>query len=269
MREGALVGVPAVGSTGEIDMRDGLFEHRQLQRQRAAGVEHEAAAVEDLIVLPADEVEIDQRQTRLDHPRDHEVLAGGDLAAVMRRAVGHQQHLRAGFGQRLGDILVPGILANRAADAHRADGVGPGDIAAGIDALFVEDRLVGQVVLEHAGGDAATLQDVIGVVQGDAFERGAADGHRGAVGAVAGEAFDVCDGGLMEGRFHHQILRVVAGDEHLGESHHVRAGLARRVPRGFRAGGVARQIAHRRVELCQCQAEPVSHAHAPLPASPS
>ena len=111
------------------------------------------------------------------------------------------------------------------------------------------------------------LQDVIGVVQRDAFEGRAADGDGGAVRAVAGQLLDLGDGGLVEGGLHHQVLRVVAGDEHLGQRDHVGAGVARRLPCLAGAGGVAREIAHRGVELCQCQAEPVSHAHAPLPAS--
>jgi hypothetical protein len=47
-------------------MGDRLVEDRHLHRQLAAGVEHEAAAVEHLVVLPAHHVEVDQRQAGLD-----------------------------------------------------------------------------------------------------------------------------------------------------------------------------------------------------------
>ena len=78
-------------------------------------------AVKHLIVLPADHVQIDQRQPRLDHARDHQVQPQVRLAAVIGAAIGHQQDLGPGLLQRLGHIGMPGILADRRADAHAID----------------------------------------------------------------------------------------------------------------------------------------------------
>ncbi len=62
---------PALIGAGQIDMGDRLVQHRHLQGQLAAGVQCKGAAVEHLIVLPAHQVEVNQRQSGLHHAGHH------------------------------------------------------------------------------------------------------------------------------------------------------------------------------------------------------
>jgi hypothetical protein len=45
-----------------------------LQRQLPARVQREGPAVEHLVILPADEVDVDGRQAGFDHARHHDIL---------------------------------------------------------------------------------------------------------------------------------------------------------------------------------------------------
>jgi hypothetical protein len=111
------------------------------------GVQHEARPVEDLVVLPADQVEVDQRQARFDHAGDHLRLPHVHLAPVVGGAVGHQQDLGPGFGQRLGHILEP--ASSQIGEPMRTGPTRTGPaIARVVIPLLVEDVVVRQVVLQ-------------------------------------------------------------------------------------------------------------------------
>ena len=69
-----------------------------------------------------------------------------------------------------------------------------------------------------------------------------------------------------EGGLQHQVLRLVADEEELGQRHEVGAGLAPGPVRRQRLGLVAGDVAHRGVELRHGQSEPAGHrASASLP----
>jgi hypothetical protein len=182
---GAVVGLPRVGETGlfarervpavvallEDHLEKPLLEGGHLVGELAVGVQDEARAVEDLVVLPAEEVEVDERQARLDHAGDHLGLTDIHLAPVIGGAVGHQQDLGPGFRKRFGHVVEPRVLADRHADAQGADAHGARRVARVVVALFVEDVVVGQVVFQDGRRNLTVLQDVVGV---EGFPRPAA-----------------------------------------------------------------------------------------------
>jgi hypothetical protein len=150
----ALIRMPALGAAAKGDHPAAFVELRHLVSQVSAGVQDHRGAVEDLVVLPAHHVQVAQRQPGLDHAGDHQVQPQVRLAAVVGAAVRHQQDLGPGLGQGLGHVGVPGILADRRADAHAVHHIGARHVGRGEDALFVEDRLVRQVVLQDRRADA-------------------------------------------------------------------------------------------------------------------
>jgi hypothetical protein len=86
------------GGTGTSTIEEVLDELRGSGEQGAVGVDHERAAVEDELVLPADLVDVDDRGVGVlgaggDHP-----LAAGVLLPVVRRAVDVDAHLGAAGG---------------------------------------------------------------------------------------------------------------------------------------------------------------------------
>ena len=229
--------------------------------QPAARIEHEGRAVEDLIVLPAHEVQVGQRQPGLDGARDHERIANVLLAAEIGRAVRHQQDLRSGLRQRLGHVVEPRVLADRRADADRPDRVGAGDVARREVALLVEHLVVRAVVLVDLRHDRAVMGHDV-AVERLLLARGPMrdpDAEGGAVGAVGDQS--VQDRARMghEGGFPHQILRLVTGQEHFRQRDHVRARVPARFPRLPRLRGVAVEIAHHAIELRQREAEGSGH----------
>ena len=167
----------------------GLAERRQLERERAVGIERERGAVEHQLVLAADLVDVDERQAALGDARDRDVEADVALVAPIGRAVRHDQHFGAGLGQALDHSRAPqcpDILADRHAEAHAAEVDRPGQRARREHALLVEHAVVRQVDLEADGRDAAAVEQRIGVVELAVLDPGRADEHRrAAVGGLA------------------------------------------------------------------------------------
>ncbi len=240
-------------------MGDCLVKHRHLQRQFPAGVQHEGATVKDLIVLPAHHVQIDQRQVCLYHAGNHVVHPHIHLFPEVRRAIRDQQELCPGLFQRLGHIRVPRVLADGRADADAVNAVGTVDRTAVIHALFVEDRFIGQVVLQDTADNLAAFQDEIGIVKACTFGPWTTDANCWAIRAVSGQRFDVGNRVGHKGWLHYQILQVVPGDEHLGQCQHVGPSLARSLPRRARHGGIAGKVPHGRVQLRKGQTKSVTH----------
>ena len=174
-------------------------------------------------------------------------------------AVRHDQDLGPGFRQRFRHRLPPRILADRATDADPVHDIGAADRAGVEQAQFVEKLLVRQLVLEHLRRDPPALKDQIGVIQAFALGPRRADGQRRAVRAGGGKGFQRRVAVAQEGRFQHQVLGLVAGQEHLGQGHHVRARAAPLRPGVQRQRGVAGKVAHGRVQLGEGQAEAVDH----------
>ena len=224
------------------------------------GIDRERSAVEDEFVLAAELVGVEQRQATLDHLADRHLVAHGHLGAVIRRAVRHQQNFGAALSQRLADAeFAPDVLTDRDAQAHAAEIDRSGHVGTGLeDAFLVELAIVGQVDLEAFGNDLAAVGDDDRVVQPAlAPERHADDDARSAVAGFAGEFLGRALTGRNECRLQHQVLRRITGNEQLGEQHEVGA-LPRRVrPRLARLGEVAGNIADRRVELGNCNAQDI------------
>ena len=258
-RHQARFGPPAIGAVGKVDMHHRLLEGGQLHDLVAAGVQHEAGPVIKLVVLAADHVHIDQGQARLDHAADHVAHAQVQLVAVIGAAVRHDQDLGPGLGQRLGHVRVPAVLADRAADAGRADRIGATDRAAVEQAQFVEQLLVGQVMLQHARHQRPVPEHPPGVIQPPAVAPRPADADGGAARQRRAKRHDRILGLGGEGGLQHQVLGLVSGDEHLWQGQQVGAGVAGLLPRVARAGGIAVQVAHGGVQLPDGQAETVGH----------
>ena len=144
----------------------------------------------------------------------------------------------------------------KAAERHRAEDW------TGVEHPFVvEHAVIGQLVLGAAGGDAAALEQIGGVVQPVAVVPGAADNQRRtAIGGVGGEVGDRRLAGGDEGRLADQILGRVAGNGKLRRHHQPG-------PEGgpLRTGAAQTQkiVLHRtdmRVDLGQCDPERLGHA---------
>ena len=227
-----------------------------MRRDRKIGVQRERGAVEHQFVLAADLVEIDQRQPAFGDAGHRDRQPQIVLVARIGRAVRHHQDFGAGLGEAFDDVLVvlglfqPDVLADRHADADAADRHRARGGSAREQALFVEHAVIRQVGLVADRGDAAAVQQGAGVVELAVIDPGGADQHRRpAIGGLARKLLDRRAAGGLEGRLQHQVFRRIAGDEQFGQHQQIGAiGLAcARACARFR--GVARDIAHDRVQL--------------------
>ncbi len=134
--------------------------------QGAVGGDHEGVAVEDQFVLAADLVGVGERAARLRGPPHAQVAPHVVLLPLVRRGVRHHQQTRAGrSGDRHRAALLPQVLADRDGhvDAVQAEDRQP--VTAHEVAVFVEDAVVGQVVLGRAGHHPALVEHRGGVEQ--------------------------------------------------------------------------------------------------------
>ncbi len=233
---------------------DALFECGQLRRDRKIGVERKRRAVEHQFVLPADLVEIDQRQTALGDAGDRDRQPQIVLVARIGRAVRHDKDFRAGLGEAFDDVFVflrlfePDVLADGNADADAADGDRTRGGTAREQSLFVEHAVIRQVRLEAQRCDAALIKQRAGIVELAVLDPGRADQHRRtAARGFARQFFDGRAAGCLEGGLQHQVFRRIAADEQFRQHHEIGAVGLGLVTRGTRLGGVAGDIAHGRV----------------------
>src|SRR5262249_47108551 len=99
---------------------DVFLESRHLEGEGPVGIEAEAAAVEHQLVLPADLVEISERQPRLGDPGHRDRKPRALLPGSEGRAMGNEQQLSTGLEQGLADILGPDALADRPSEPYAA-----------------------------------------------------------------------------------------------------------------------------------------------------
>ena len=230
--------------------RDALGELRHLKGERAVAIEAEGAAVEDQLVLAAALVDIDERQAGLDDAGERHLLADIGLVLPVGRAVGRDQHLGAGLGQALRDLLEPDVLADRQAEPQPTEADRTRQRSDLEDAKLVEDAVVGQFDLVAQRLDLATVEQRDGVVALALVRPGRADDDaRAAIGGVGGQRLDGLAAGVLESRLEHQVLRRIAGDEQLRQDQEIgpgRGGLSAR-----RAGllHIAVDVADHDVEL--------------------
>ena len=196
-------------------------------------------------------------------------MADIDLAAIVGRAVRHQQDLGAAFGQRLADAeLAPDVLADRNAEPHAAEIDRPRHVRTGLeDALLVELAIVRQIDLVALGDDLAAIGDDDGIVGAAlALQRRADDDARAAVGGIGGKVLRPPARRRQEGRLQHQVLRRIAGDEQLGVEHQVGALAGGIRPRLARLGEIAGDVADSRIELGDGDAQDVGSGFLVMPA---
>ncbi len=225
--------------SGELEVDDQQLgvELAGAAQHRAAGVDDDRVAVEDELVLSADEVDVRQHALALGGPASAELEAYVVLVGLVRRTVGHDEQRCVGSLGRGGRAVAPEVLADRerdvdAADLHDVDRVAGDEVAD-----LVADAVVPQVVLGLAGDDRAAVDHrdvVLRCVLGDA---GCVDDvgllvevadHRDEVAAALvlqsyGERFDAGLGGLDQRQAHREVLERIAGQHHLGEHDQVDA----------------------------------------------
>ncbi len=257
---------PATTHTFEPRVELGLLEAARAPGQFASRIQHEAAALEDDLVLPAHQVRVHQRQASGAHALAHGGLALAALAGVERRGVDHREQFGAS-GARIGGRRVePGVLADEQAHTHRA-AVGAGHVehtgalARHEVAALVEHLVVGQLALGVGGDHAAFAQHAGRVVQ---------RGHRHAAPARAVararrmthhdvQAFELRRGGR------HRLEGIITGVDERGPQVQVFGGVAadgefgrEQQPHPTRvrgrgglddAAGIACHVAHHEVEL--------------------
>ena len=245
-------------------MGDGFVKDGHLQCQFTPRVQNERSAIEDLIVLTTNHVEVNEWQSGLDDPRDHMVEACVELAAIVRRTVGHQDHLCAALLECLGDILVPSILANRCSDAHHPQVVRTSNWAGFVKSNFVKDSLVGQMVLQYLSHQSTFFQYMISVVELATLNQRPTDPKRRSIGCLSHQLFNVGHRIPREGRFHDKILCVVAGNEHLGQRNEIRACGSAFFPHFQCLGLISSKVANSWVHLPKRDAETVRHALSPV-----
>ena len=178
------------------------------------------------------------------------------LAALERRAVDRDQHLRPALGEGFRDFRKPPILADHQAEAEAAERHRAGGGAGVEDALLVEHAVIGQLVLGAARGDAAIVEQEQRVVQPAAVTPRTADHEcRAAVGGLGGEGRDGRFAIGDEGGLADQVLGRIAADRELGGDDEIGAEAG-----GFRAGGadagdVGLDLPEMEVDLGECDAK--------------
>ena len=236
----------------EVGEEKGFVEALGPGEQLARGVEDHAAAIEDQLVLAADEIDVADEDALVGGAGGEELVAVLRLAGVERRAVDIHDHLGAGLGlQDGGADGAPDVLADVHADPRAAfppaDNV-DGRLIAGTEVtLLVEDAVVGQVHLavdaDHRAvvGDGGRVVDVlVGVDEAD--DRG--DSARRLDDTVEGGEV-----GSEELLLEEQVFRGIAGRGELGESDEIGADRLRLLDGLDGLGGVAVEVADGGIDL--------------------
>ena len=187
------------------------------------------------------------------------------LVAKIGGAVRHEKELRAAFFLRFDHVWVPGIFTDRHADAHTFHRHGALHHIAREQAHLVKDVEIGQEILVHHMSDLAALQHEITVMQLEVFANGRpTDAKRGAICTSLSQLGNLGIRGLDERGFHDQILRLIAGDKHLGQRHQIGTSVLASLPRRARFGSIASQVAHGGVQLRQRYAKSIRHVDVSL-----
>ena len=220
----------------------------------AVVVEDRAGAVEDQLVLAADQrAERKRGEVVAGALLEHRLALGG-LAGLVRG--GGEVDDDLGARQRLVDerpVGDPVVLADRQPDRDAVD-LDDRRLDAGLEvADLVEDAVVGQAHLAVDALDVAVGQDgerVVDVV----VALGEADQRDDAVG-ILGQPVDGGARVAQEVLLEQQVLRRVAGDRQLGERDELCAGLLGAGDAVADRGFVAGEIADGGVELAQGEAQ--------------
>ena len=229
-----------------------------MSAETAVGVEGERSAVEDELVLAANHVEVDERQRALHHPRNGDVLAGQELAALVRRGVGDEQDFAAGFKDAFDRVGAPDVLADRHADPHAAKHDRSRRWSGREHPLLVEDAVIGQIDLEPDRFDPPAVEERHRVVELAVLDPGQADQRRrAAVGGVARQLIARRAAGLLKRGFEHQILGRIAREVEFRRHHDIGPEGRRLLARFAQPVAVSRDVADDRGYLRQRDDEAV------------
>ena len=210
----------------EVDDEQRLLEARRPREDLALVVEHDRVAVEEELVLAADEVAEREVGGVVARARDEHLLAVLRLADVERRRGEVDEQLGAGereVGRRRARL--PDVLADRRPDQRVAEPEQQQLAARREVAVLVEDAVVRQEALAVEALHLAVGADGAGVAE-VAVEPGRADERRSARCTLRDLAQRLL-GGADEARAEQQVLGRVPGDGELGEEDELRACRAR------------------------------------------
>ena len=257
------VAQPRGRDRAEVDLADHerLLELRGTRDDGSVLVDGHAAAVEDQLVLAADEVAEDDRGEVVPSALDQHLLALRRLSGMVGGGGQVDDHLRAGdrlgAGRRAG---LPDVLADGQPDGNVVQ-LDERGLGARLEvAVLVEYAVVRQEHLPVHGGhpaigqDRGRVVDVVGALR-------EADQRHDPVGGL-GEAVERTARGAQEVRLQQQVLRRVPGEPELGEYHEPGALAARVVDRRRDLLGVAVDVSDGGVELRHGQAQRLgAHRH--------
>ncbi len=246
-----------------------FFKAHRTPSQSAIGRQHKTPAFEHDFVLPAHQVCVDQRQAGGLATHAHGGFAVAALAGVERRSVDDGEKLGTG-GFRIGRGCVePGVFTDQQAHAN-ALAVAADDVEhAGVMArykvtTFVEHLVVGQFSLGVGVGHGTGVQHAGGVVQvghRHAAFTTLATGQPGPgrmshhdvqafeVGRAGRHGFEGIITGVDEGWPQVQVFGGVAAQGEFGCEQQVHATGVSRFGGIDHFPGVARHVAHHKVEL--------------------
>ena len=251
---------PLASRARERDEAQLLAEGRHLEGEARIGIETEGRTIKDQFILPADLVQIDERQAAFGHTRHSDIEAGIALVTLVGRAIRHQEDFRAGLSETFDDFRSPDILADRQTDAEAAQHHRPRQRALIEDTLFIENAIIRQIDLEAHADVLPAIERGESVKEFALLAPWQADQHRRAtICRLTRELVQRLAAGFFQRRFRHEILRRIAGQEQFGKQHDRRALPGRFGARLPRLVEIAGNIPHRRVQLRKSEDEAIRH----------
>src|SRR6185503_6338867 len=202
---------------------DRLAEEGKTMGERAVSVHDERSAVEHELVLATDLVDVRERNAGFGRARSRQLEPFLELVDLERRAVRHEENLGASPSQMLADGGKPDILANWHAETNTAKRDRRRQRTWFEHALFVEDAVVGQLVLEAKLG-TSVRHERGGIVQTAIGSPGQRDYQRRP--PRSGLAFELAQrarGRVHERRTEDEILGWIANQDELGEDDQIGA----------------------------------------------
>src|SRR5262249_20963548 len=132
-------------------------------------------AVEDQLILPAQQIDIGEGQTDITHTPPRNVLALALLVDFIGRSVDDDQQLGTVGAGELRRLRLPDIFADQESYA-KPSAIHDGRLTSGVKvALFIKDLVVGQLGLAMNRSEGAARNEGGGVVNGRRRVLGKAD----------------------------------------------------------------------------------------------
>ena len=125
-----------------IGDEQGIGEGRGACADRAIGIDQQRAAVEQQIILPADQIQVGDRDSVFACATDQQLVALCGFFGIKRRGVDHQQQLGTVRHGLCRGFDFPDVFANQQADAHAANFANTRRVARAEIAFFVEHRVI-------------------------------------------------------------------------------------------------------------------------------